>query len=152
MDGNEFLQRSHPAEAEHRAFSSPEGLMRILGSVVESVACFTVVRQSRRLQRRGVGPQLIGDKGMRAAVAFHGFSQEFQCGFSVSLFRDESLQNPAFMIDEAPQVVSDAVDLHEHLIEMPTPVQQVLGVAKRERVSDVEQYRSRWMISGLVLK
>jgi hypothetical protein len=35
---------------------------------------------------------------------------------------DDRFQNLAFMIDGAPEIAELAVDLHEHLIQMPTPL------------------------------
>ena len=35
---------------------------------------------------------------------------------------DEALEHLAFMIDGTPEVVPLTVNLHEHLVEMPSPV------------------------------
>ena len=52
----------------------------------------------------------------------HRFSDEFQGSFLVRGLGDEALQHLAFVIDGPPEVMSLAVDLHEHLIQMPPPV------------------------------
>jgi hypothetical protein len=40
MDGGEFLQTSHPPEAQHRPFSSSEWLVRVLGPIVQPATRF----------------------------------------------------------------------------------------------------------------
>ena len=52
----------------------------------------------------------------------HRFLAEFQCGFLVPGLGHEAFQNLTFVIDSAPEVVPLTVDLHEDLVEMPTPV------------------------------
>jgi hypothetical protein len=44
-------------------------------------------------------------------------------------FGDVALEDFAFMIDRAPQIMRLAVDLHEHLIKMPAPVTEALHPA-----------------------
>jgi hypothetical protein len=44
MDSDEFLERSHPAEAEPSAFSSPKWLVRIFRTIVEPATGFAIVR------------------------------------------------------------------------------------------------------------
>ncbi len=73
MDCDEFLERSHPAEAEHGAFSSPKWLVRILRTIVEPATGFSIVTQSQVLQRRALGPELVSDENMRVTMPFHGF-------------------------------------------------------------------------------
>ena len=52
----------------------------------------------------------------------HRFLEEFQCSFLVSGLRDKAFQNFNLVIDRPPEVVPLAVDLHEDLVEMPTPI------------------------------
>jgi hypothetical protein len=40
MDGGEFLQTSHPPEAQHRPFSSSEWQVRVLGPIVQPATRF----------------------------------------------------------------------------------------------------------------
>ena len=44
MNGGEFLQTSHTTKAQHRPFSSPKWLVRILASVVQPAPGFLLVR------------------------------------------------------------------------------------------------------------
>ena len=37
-------------------------------------------------------------------------------------FRDEGLEHLALVIDGAPEVMTFAIDLHEDLVDMPSPV------------------------------
>ena len=61
---------------------------------------------------------------MRATVVFHSCSGEFQGGFSIPGLRDIGFQHLAFVIDGAPQVMCEAVDLHIDLVQVPAPVGQ----------------------------
>ncbi len=51
----------------------------------------------------------------------HQFPEEYQCSPAIAPFRDVTLEHFAFVIDDPPQVVPHAVDLHENLVQMPLP-------------------------------
>ncbi len=55
-------------------------------------------------------------------MPFQGFPEEFLCRPPVAGLGHGAFQNLAFMADGAPKVVCPAVDLHEHLIQMPSPL------------------------------
>ena len=57
-------------------------------------------------------------------MPLHRFPEEFQRGFSIPALDHKGFQDFAFVIDGPPEVMSDTVDLHEHLVEMPAPVGQ----------------------------
>ena len=116
MDGDRFLQGPHPAEALHGAFASSKRLMRILRTIVGPTTGFAIVRLSQVLQRRAVGSQFVCDEDMRATVAFHRFAEKFQCGFAIPALCNKSLQDFSLMVDGPPEVVRDAVELHEDLV------------------------------------
>ena len=48
--------------------------------------------------------------------------EKLQCRRLVPLRGDDQLQNLAFMVDSAPEIAELAVDLHERLVQMPTPL------------------------------
>jgi transposase len=58
-------------------------------------------------------------------VPLERLPQEFQRRLVVTALADESFQNISFVIDGTPQVMRLAVDLHEHLVEMPLPVAEM---------------------------
>src|SRR5271168_905589 len=58
----------------------------------------------------------------RSAVPLHDPLEKLQRRSLVPLRSDDRFQNLAFMIDGAPEIAEFAVDLHEHLIQMPTPL------------------------------
>ena len=66
---------------------------------------------------------------LRSAVSFHGFLQKRKCGLLITGFGDVAFQHFAFMVDGAPEVMLDAIDLHENLVEVPLP----LGVQAHAR-------------------
>lgn len=72
-------------------------------------------------QRRTIGPELVGRAHFRVDALAHCFSKEFQRRLLVSHLRHEAFQYLAFMIHGPPQVVPLAVDLHENLVQVPTP-------------------------------
>lgn len=49
------------------------------------------------------------------------FLQEFQRRLPISGLRHEALEHFAFVIDGPPEIVPLAVDLHEHLVQVPAP-------------------------------
>lgn len=55
-------------------------------------------------------------------MAPHGFLDEFQCCLAIALLGHEALEDFAFVVHGAPEVVLFAVDLHENLVEVPTPL------------------------------
>lgn len=55
-------------------------------------------------------------------MPLHQFPKKFQCRFLVTRPGDEAFKHLAFMIDGPPQVLAFAIDLHEHFVEMPTPL------------------------------
>ena len=65
----------------------------------------------------------------RSAVFLHDALEKLQRRGLVPLRGDHRFQNLAFVIDGAPEIAELAVDLHEHLIQMPTP----LGIAAHVR-------------------
>jgi hypothetical protein len=64
---------------------------------------------------------LIRHNDFRISIPPHRFSEEFQCRSLIPCLRDISLQNLAFMLNRAPQVVCFASDFDKNLIEMLAP-------------------------------
>ena len=139
-----------------------------------------IVTKSQVLKGSSVGPKLVRHQNMRATMPLHRFSEEFQRGFSIPALGHKGFQDFSFVINGSPKVMGDAIDLHEDLVQMPTPVgqgphslhpfapdlggkhwakavppephgfmadldaplmQEVLDVAQRERVADIEHHR-----------
>ena len=121
VNGDEFLKASPPPETEHGMFSSPERQVCILRPIVQPVAGLLQTGSAQSTQSRSVRSQPIRDERIRSAVALHQFPEKFHISFAVSLLRDKGLQHLAFLVDGAPKVMAFAVDLHEHLIEVPLP-------------------------------
>ena len=62
-------------------------------------------------------------------MALQRLLHEGECGCFITGFRDKALEDLAFVIDGAPQIVHLAVDLHVHLIKVPSPVSDDLHPA-----------------------
>jgi hypothetical protein len=58
-------------------------------------------------------------------VFLHDPLEKFERRSLVPPCGDHSLQDLALMVDCAPQITELAIDLHEHLIHMPTPTEIV---------------------------
>ena len=51
----------------------------------------------------------------------HCFPEKFQRRLLITRLRDVAFQYFAFVIHRPPQIVPFAVDLHEHLVQLPAP-------------------------------
>ena len=69
-----------------------------------------------------IGRAAVGDDHLRIAIPFHCFLQEFQCGSHISGFGNIAFQDLAFVIYRAPEIVLDAIDFDEDLVDMPLPL------------------------------
>jgi hypothetical protein len=54
----------------------------------------------------------------------HRTLQELQGGLAIPALAGENLEYLAFVINRPPQVVRLAIDPHEHLIQVPTPLRE----------------------------
>src|SRR5271157_1757586 len=72
--------------------------------------------------RRGIRAKPVCDDGPRSAICLHHALEKLQRRSLVPLRSDDRFQHLAFMIDGAPEIAKLAVDLHERLIQMPTPL------------------------------
>ena len=103
--------------------------MRVFRAVVEPTANLVTVDVADLFHRCGIRAKPVGHDAPRLAIFLHNALQKLErCGL-VPLRRDHGFQNLAFVIDSPPQVAELAVDLHKHLIQMPTP----LGEAAQTR-------------------
>lgn len=109
MDGDEFLQRAHPAEAEHRPFAPSKWQMGIFSPIVLAMSDILFVSVSHFFHGGAAGAKIVGDKDMRSAMAFHGFPQEFQCGLAIPTLCHKSFQDFAFVVNSPPKVVRHAI-------------------------------------------
>lgn len=96
--------------------------MAVLSPVVEPLADLLVVFNPQLFERSPVGPKPIRHDGFRLAISLYGLAQKRQCCMAILALRDVGLEDLAFVIDSAPEVVGDTVDLHEHLVEVPLPL------------------------------
>ena len=121
VDCGKGLQTSHSTEAKHRAFSSSERLMRVLGAVVQPPPRSQLAYRAEFAERGAVGREPIRHDLFRPTVASHRFPEHLQCSALASSHRNERLQELAFVIDSAPKMAALTIDLHEDLVEVPAP-------------------------------
>jgi hypothetical protein len=62
-------------------------------------------------------------------MAFHGFPKEFEGCIAIKALLNEAFQDLPFVIHGAPKIVRLAVDLHEHLIQVPSPIRTCAHLA-----------------------
>ena len=81
-------------------------------------------------------PKPISDDAARSPVFLHDPLEKLQRRGFVSPRGDHSLQDLALMVDCAPQIAELAVDLHEHLIQVPAPLRIAdMCATRRLRIS-----------------
>src|SRR5271169_3712366 len=103
--------------------------MRILRAIVEPTTDLLAIGVADLFHRRAIRAKPVRDDAPRTAKCLHDALKKLQRRSLVPLRSDDRFQNLAFMIDGAPEIAELAVDLHEHLIQMPTP----LGTAAHVR-------------------
>jgi hypothetical protein len=70
--------------------------------------------------RRLIASELIGDQHpRRRALPLEEFAEEPLGGLSVAPALDEDVEDVAVLVDGPPQILTTAVDRHEHLVEVP---------------------------------
>jgi hypothetical protein len=121
MDCGEFLQTSHAAEPEHGQLPPSERKVRALDPVVEPATCLLAICRPYLFQRRTPGREPVDDDRLWLPMLAHCFPEEFPRCLLVSGLRDETREHFALMVDGPPKVMLFAVDLHEHLVEVPSP-------------------------------
>jgi hypothetical protein len=94
----------------------------IIGSIVEPAAGFLSISVADHLHRRAVGTEVVGDEDICAIMAFHALPEEFQGCLAIMALCDQAFQDVPLVIHSPPKVVHLAVDLHEHLIQVPLPI------------------------------
>src|SRR5208282_3343449 len=72
--------------------------------------------------RRRICPKPIGDDAARSPIFLHGPLEKLHRRGFVSLRGSHGFQDLALVVDGAPKIAELAVDLHEHLIQMPAPL------------------------------
>ena len=108
------------SEAFHRPFPLSGGLMRVLGSIVEILPLSVGHRRHQLAVRDAVAGQLVGHQHTRhIPQALEQLAEEPFGGLGVSPRLHQHVQDVAVLVDRAPQVMGDPVDLHEQLIKVP---------------------------------
>jgi hypothetical protein len=118
MDGDEFLQTSHPPKALHRPLSSSEWQVRILSAVVEPSTANLQIVASQLTKSSPIGWTPVRGQDFGPTMPLHQFPKHFQCGTLVSAHCYDTLKHLTFVIDSPPQIMAFAVDLHEDLVQV----------------------------------
>ncbi len=94
--------------------------MRILRSIVQSLMLLMLYPWHDLNFRRAVAPQLVGnDHPRHVPQALQQLAEEPLGGLFVPAALHQDVQDVAILIHGTPQIMILAVDLNEHLIEVP---------------------------------
>ena len=121
MGGGKFLQGLYVSELRHRAFSSSERLVGILGTIVEPSSAFLTIHDSNNFHRGTAGAKAVGYKLLRSTETLHRALQKFERSPAIPALRGEDLEHLAFVIDGGLEIMRLAIDPHEHLLHVPAP-------------------------------
>ena len=96
--------------------------MAVLGPIVEVATDLLAAFIPDLFHGRAIRSKSIGGDEPGCSIPFHRFLEKRKRSLLIPGFGDVTLQHLAFVIDGAPEVVLHAVDLHENLIQMPSPL------------------------------
>jgi len=128
MSGEETLCLPRRLEPLQLSFSSSRRLVRVLGSIVEIAALPVLNTLEGLLPRRGIARQLVGnDRPQHEAQLLQQLTEEplddshplcAGCpGVAAAL--NEDTEDHLDPVHRAPEIVPDATDPDEHLIQVP---------------------------------
>ena len=107
-------------EPLHLSFSSSRRLVRILGPIVEIAALPVLDALEGLLPCRAVARQLVGDDRPRdEARPFQQLAEEPLCRPGIAAALDEDIEDHPGLVHRPPEIMPDAADPDEHLIEVP---------------------------------
>src|SRR5271166_5869542 len=126
-------------EAFHHPFPDSGRLMGVLSPVIEVFRAAMGHRRNQLAVSDPVAGQLVGDNNPRhIPQALEQLAEKSLGCFGVSPRLDQDVEHVAVLVDRAPQVMRDAVDLDENLIEVPfiagarSAPTQLVGVVRPE--------------------
>jgi len=96
--------------------------MRVPRPIVEAATDLLAIGVADLLRRRRMSAKPVGDDRPRSAELLHHALEKLPRRGLVRLRSDLRLQDLAFMVDCAPEIAELAVDLHKHLVQMPSPL------------------------------
>ncbi len=122
VDGSELLQTVDAPKPQHRPLASSERQMRVLGTIVQPLTGFLPTCSADRTKCGAKGSEPVSHDRLDLTMTFQRFPEEFQRSPAIPCLCHETLQHLALVIDGPPQVMPLAVDLHEDLVQVPSPV------------------------------
>jgi hypothetical protein len=117
--GQEPVRVPDRREAFHRPLALPGRPVRVLGAV-QVLRPAMLHRRHALAVRHLVAGELVGaDPPGHLPQARAQSAEELLCGHRVSARLDHNVEHVGVLVDRAPQLPLGAVDLDEHLIEVP---------------------------------
>ena len=118
--GQQPLRVPDRREAFHRPLALPGRLVRVLGAVVQVLRPAMGHRRHELAVRHRVAGQLVGDDHPgHLPQARAQSAEQLPCRHRVSARPHQNVEHVAVLVDRAPQAPPCAVDLGEHLTEVP---------------------------------
>ena len=87
-----------------------------------SIGHFAAVEITEFPHRCRVGSQPIGNDGLSPAMPLQCLLQKSQSRRFIPFFSHARLQDLALVINGSLQIMSLAIDVHEHLVKVPAPM------------------------------
>ena len=134
-----MLRLAGGLEALHLPLSSTCRSMRVLSTIVEVAALSMLDTGQQASLCHTIASQLIGDDHSRHKLqALQQTLEEPLGGFPITPLLDQNIEDETILIHGTPQVMLNALDPDEHLVEMPfiartgTTAAQTIGKALAE--------------------
>lgn len=107
-------------EAPHRPFSLARGLMRVFGSVIQSLVLPVFDTRKDLAPGRAVAGQFIRDDHARDVLAaFQQLAEKFLRRVLVPPALHENIEDTAVLVNRPPQRGGLPIDRQEHLVQVP---------------------------------
>ena len=120
VSGEELLGLAGGFEPLHLPFSPSRRSVRILGAIVEVAALPMLDIGQQVALRDPIAPEFVGDDHPRRILqALQQTLEEPLGGFRIPPVLHKDIENHAALIHGTPQVMLNALDPDEHLIEVP---------------------------------
>jgi hypothetical protein len=118
--GQEPLRTARGAEAPHRSFPRPGGLVGVLGAIVEVLRAAVLHSRDQPAVGHPVAGELIGDQHPgHVRQPLEQLAEEPGRGLRVAAGGDQDVQHAPILVHRTPQIVGLPTDLDEYLVKVP---------------------------------
>jgi hypothetical protein len=120
VSGEKVLRLVGVLEALHLPLPSACRSMRVLSTIVEVAALSMLDIGQQASLRHAIASQLVGDyHSQRILQALRQTLEESLGSFPVTTILDQNIEDHTVLIHGTPQIMLNALDAYEYLVEMP---------------------------------